>query len=74
MPRRVGVLGSENWSDAEDTFSSTCDLKLFVELRRLSEECILAKVRQFEDIATTFGRCADEARRLELLELTVLKV
>lgn len=68
MPWRVGVLGSEDGANAEDTLPASCNLELLVELGRLGEESLLAEIGEPEDIASTLRRGTDEAGGLELLE------
>lgn len=74
MSGGVGVLSSEHRSNAEDTLSSTSNLELLVELRRLGKESLLAKVCQSEDIGTTLRCCTNQAWWLEFLEPALLEV
>lgn len=70
----VGVFGSVNWADTEDALTSTGDLDLLVELRRLCEVGVLAEVWELEDIGSALGGGTDESWRLELLEALGTKV
>lgn len=74
VPRGVGVFGPENGAYAEHTLPASCNLELLVKLGRLSEEGLLAEIRESKDISTALGRCADEAGRLEFLETAGFEV
>lgn len=74
MSRRIRVLSSEHGPSAEDTFSSTSNLKLLVKLRRLGKESLLAKVSELEDIGTALRGSTDETRRFKLFETLTLEV
>lgn len=74
MPCRVGIFGTEDGADAHHALSTTGNLKLLVELRRLSEESLLAKVAQLENVGATLRGGTNEARRLKLLEAVFLEV
>jgi hypothetical protein len=70
----IRVLSSEYGTNTVNPFPATGNLELLVELRRLCQESLLLKVRQLEDIRTTFGRSTDQARRMEFLESMLLQV
>jgi len=74
VSRSVGVLSTENRARAENTLATTSNLELLVELGRLGEESLLSEVGQSEDVTTTLGGGADEAGRLEFLEVKGLEV
>lgn len=74
VSRGVGVLSSENRTDAEHALPASCNLELLVELGRLGQEGLFAKVLESEDVGATLRRCADEAGGFEFLELTGFEV
>jgi hypothetical protein len=58
----VGVLGTEDGSDFEDTLHITAKNHLLVKLRRLGEASFLVEIGKAEDISTTLGSTTDELR------------
>ena len=66
MSRGVGVLGSENGTNTVNPLATTSNLKLLVELRRLSKVGVLVEVLHLENVCTTLGGGSNQTWGLKL--------
>ena len=75
MPPRVGVLGAEHGADLVDALKVRAGRQhLLVELRRLREAAVAAKVRQLEDRRAALRRARQKLGRVDAHEVLRVEV
>ena len=74
MSRRIRILCSENRSHAVNSLPTTRNLKLLIELGRLSKVRFLLEIGQLKNIGSSLGSSTNERRGMKLLEAVLLEV
>jgi hypothetical protein len=74
MSWRIRVLCTENRANTIYSLRTTCNLELFVKLRRLGQVGLLSKIRQLENIGASLRRSTNQTGRMETLKPVLFEV